>query len=140
MPVRVLTPGLYAGIRPPATPKPLTPYDLGLYGGTTVRPVMGMRDPGYGEYIPLPKPAPLLPGAIQQNALHKVLPIQGLPDAVRVGKPKRAHDTEGMYPKTGIARGQKPGLATLREHPVNGPLMPTTSNIFPYGPLTMKKK
>ena len=81
-----------------------------------------------------PSDARLLPAAIQQNPMHQVLPRQGLADAVRIGKPQRADDTEGMYPKTGYARGQKPGLATMPEHPVSGPLMPIASNFFPYGP------
>ena len=131
---RLLTPGLFAGIRPPQFPREVTTFDLGLYGGANVRPTNGLRDPSYGVDIPLPKPAPLLPSAIQENPLRKVLAIQGLPDAVRVGRPKRAHDTEGMYPKTGYARHQKPGLATLAEHPVNGPLMPIASNYYPFGP------
>ena len=74
------------------------------------------------------------PLAIQQNPMHMVLPCQGIADAVRIGKPLRATDTEGMYPKTGIGRHQKPGLATQVIHPVNGPLMPIASNVFPYGP------
>ena len=135
---RLLTPGLFAGIRPPQFPREVTTFDLGLYGGANVRPTNGLRDPSYGVDIPLPKPAPLLPSAIQENPTHKVLAIQGLPDAVSVGRPKRAHDTEGMYPKTGYARGQKPGLATLLQHLVVGPTMPSASNIFPYGPLGKK--
>ena len=109
-------------------------FDLGLYGGADVRPVTGIRDPSYGVDIPLPPAPRLLPSAIQQNPMHQVLPRQGLADAVRIGKPQRADDTEGMYPKTGYARGQKPGLATLPEHPISGPLMPIASNFFPYGP------
>ena len=99
-----------------------------------VRPVTGIRDPSYGVDIPLPPAPKLLPAAIQQNPMHQVLPRQGLADAIRIGKPQRATDTEGMYPKTGYARGQKPGLATVPEHPVSGPLMPIASNFFPYGP------
>ena len=88
----------------------------------------------YGIEVPVPQAVKLLPAAIQQNPMHMVLPCQGLADAVRIGKPLRAMDTEGMYPKTGIARHQKPGLATQVHHPVNGPLMPMASNVFPYGP------
>ena len=134
MPTRVLTPGLLAGIRPVPDARELTTFDLGLYGGADVRPVTGIRDPSYGVDIPLPPALKLLPAAIQQNPMHQVLPRQGLADAIRIGKPQRASDTEGMYPKTGYARGQKPGLATVPEHPVSGPLMPIASNFFPYGP------
>ena len=131
MPTRVLTPGLLAGIRPVPDARELTTFDLGLYGGADVRPVTGIRDPSYGVDIPLPPAPKLLPAAIQQNPMHQVLPRQGLADAIRIGKPQRATDTEGMYPKTGYARGQKPGLATVPEHPVSGPLMPIASNFFP---------
>ena len=134
MPTRVITPGLLAGIRPPPHARELTTFDLGLYGGADARPVNSMRDPSYGIDIPVPQTPKLIPGAIQQNAMHMVLPCQGIADAVRIGKPLRATDTEGMYPKTGIGRHQKPGLATRVIHPVNGPLMPIASNVFPYGP------
>ena len=99
MPTRVLTPGLLAGIRPVSDARELTTFDLGLYGGADVRPVTGIRDPSYGVDIPLPPAPRLLPAAIQQNPMHQVLPRQGLADAVRIGKPQRADDTEGMYPK-----------------------------------------
>ena len=134
MPTRVLTPGLLAGIRPPPNARELTMFDLGLYGGADARPINSMRDPSYGIDVAVPQPAKLLPAAIQQNPMHMVLPCQGLADAVRIGKPLRATDTEGMYPKTGVARHQKPGLATQAKHPVNGPLMPVASNVFPFGP------
>ena len=134
MPTRVLTPGLLAGIRPLPDARALTTFDLGLYGGADLRPVTGIRDPSYGIDIPLPPAPKLLPAAIQQNPLHQVLPRQGIVDAVRIGRPQRATGTEGMYPKTGIARHQKPGLATQANHPVDGPLMPIASNVFPYGP------
>ena len=101
MPTRVLAPGLLAGIRPAPNARELTTFDLGLYGGTDHRPVNSIRDASYGVDIRLPPPPKLLPSAIQQNQLHQVLPCQGIADAVRIGRPQRATDTEGMYPKTG---------------------------------------
>ena len=68
---------------------------------------------------------------------HSGWPVTIIADAVRIGRPQRATDTEGMYPKTGYARHQKPGLATLAEHPVGGALMPIASNFFPYGASTL---
>ena len=103
MPTRVLTPGLLAGIRPVSDARELTTFDLGLYGGADVRPVTGIRDPSYGVDTLLPPAPRLLPAAIQQNPMHQVLPRQGLADAIRIGKPQRADDTEGMHPKTGYA-------------------------------------
>ena len=137
MPTRVLAPGLLAGIRPAPNAREVTTFDLGLYGGADHRPVNSIRDASYGVDIRLPPPPKLIPAAIQQNPLHQVLPCQGIADAVRIGKPQRATDTEGMYPKTGYARHQKPGLATLAEHPAGGALMPIASNFFPYGASTL---
>lgn len=134
MPTRVLAPGLLAGIRPASSAKELTYFDLGLYGGADHRPVNSTRDPASGNRVPVPQPAKILPSALQQNPMRQVLPLQGVPDAIRIGRPQRATDTEGMYPQTGYARGQKLGLATMPEHPVMGPKMPIASNYFPFGP------
>ena len=134
MPTRVLTPGLLAGIRPSPNAREMTTFDLGLYGGADNRPVNAIRDPSYGVEVLLPPAPKLLPGAIQQNPMREVLICQGVSDAVRIGRPQRASDTEGMYPKPGIARHQKFGLAYLPEKPISGPLMPNAGNFFPYGP------
>ena len=134
MPTRVLTTGLLAGIRPGPGARALTTFDLGLYGGADVRPVTS-QPVGTGLRTPPPDAPRLLPSAIQQNPMHQVLPCQGIGDAVRVGRPANAPDTNGMYPQTGYARGQRPGLATDARHPVNGPLMPAAaSNFYPFAP------
>ena len=131
--VKILTPGLFAGIRPARNARELNTFDLGLYGGADLRNV-NARDATVGVFYPVPKPASLLPSAIQQNPLHKVLPCKGLAEAVRVGRPPKAKETEGMYPKPGVGRHQKKGLAYLAEKPTSGPLLPVASNFFPFGP------
>ena len=117
----------------------VTTFDMGLYGGADVRPVTS-QPIGKGVNTPPPAAPKLLPAAIQQNPMHQVIPCQGIGDAVRVGRPANAPDTNGMYPQTGFARGQRPGLATDSMHPINGPLMPpTASNFFPFGPSPLRQ-
>ena len=126
---RLHVPGLLSGIRPRQGARDLTFFDIGLYGGP--REIPYQIDPARGLRTPLPKPVRILPGAIQQNPMHAVLPCKGLPDNVRVGRPERGTNTEGMCPKTGIGRHEKPGLAYLSEKPNTGPIMPIADNFYP---------
>ena len=79
----------------------------------------------------LPKEAPLTPSAIWMNPSHAVLPCKGAPEAVRYGRFERSK-SDWMYPNTGYARGQKLGLAYLKEKPINKDIMPIAGNFNVY--------
>jgi len=112
----------------------LTPFDMGLFGGTNEPSVNG-GTVGQGLYTPPPSGPKLVPSASQQNPMRMVLPCQESAFARRVGRPANAPDTHGMYPQTGYARGQRPGLASDPQKPVDGPLPVTSaSNYFPFAP------
>ena len=129
MGVKLLTPGLYAGIRPKAGLTPPLPYDLQLFGGeeSLNAPTEGASD---GMRVMLPLPIKILPAAIQQNHMRIVLPCKGNADNVRYIKSVPSM-MGGIYPQTGIGRHQPAGLATQADKPMNLPLMPLANTFYP---------
>lgn len=130
----MIIPGLFAGIRPGANPSEVSVFDLGLFSRADQESTNDIFPASGGMRTPPPLAPKLLPAAIQQNPMHMVLPLARIPGDVVVGPPVWATDTEGMYPKPGVGRHEKPGLAYLVEKPNNLPLMPRASNYFPFGP------
>ena len=90
-----------------------------------------------GMYTLLPPAPRLLPGAIQQNPLKKVLSCKPEIGSRIVGKPSRSGRYEHMYPPTGYARHQPMGLASDPNKPMDLPLMPLASSFYAALPNTL---
>ena len=126
---RLLIPGYLSGIRPRPGAREPTASDLSLFAGGGA-PRQAPTAPAFaGMRKPPPIGPRLLPGAIQQNPLHAVLPCKPEPGGVRIFHSKTSM-TGGMYPQTGIGRHQPKGLATQTDKPTNLPLMPLANTFY----------
>ena len=116
--------GLYAGIKPFKNASEPGYFDMNV-GGTSFHshnaPVVRDIAPGY--FTPPPKPQRDLNDTLSRSTLAQVLPLVGREDSVRFGRCETSK-TAYMYPSQGFARGQKMGLATDSDKPVDGPVMP----------------
>ena len=80
-----------------------------------------------------PMAPPLINNAIQPSTLRKVLG-KANPNAVIVVRPPPVPCSHGMYPKTGIFRHEKKGLAyeAIPAKRIDGPIMPIADSNFAY--------
>ncbi len=75
-------------------------------------------------FTPLKPPLPIKNDATGfPNPMRRVLPCKGEKEGVKYGKHERDLNA-WQYPQTGYARGQKRGLATDFDKPMNKPIMP----------------
>ena len=90
-----------------------------------------------GRYFNLrkaPPAPPLLNNAIQPSTVRKVLGKENPNARILVSTPPPP-STDGMYPKQGIARHQKKGLAYAAipsKRVLNGPIMPLADSRFAF--------
>jgi hypothetical protein len=93
------------------------------------------KEAGNRKYIIPSKPmAPkLLNNAIQPSTLRKVLGKSNF-NSIIVVRSQPAPSTDGMFPKQGIARHQKRGLAyeDIPGKKIDGPLMPLADSNFAF--------
>jgi hypothetical protein len=71
---------------------------------------------------------PLLNSAIDYSTRRNVLPCKGITHHV-LRRPTLPN-AGSMVPPTGIARGEKPGLAYLPEKPLTMPIMPFSNPVY----------
>jgi hypothetical protein len=115
--------GMYSGIRPFKGASEPTFFTMNT-GGMGFEPkINNVRDPAPGLYTPLPKHPDQFTPNLQTKTMNGVLHCKGQPEAIKYGRPQSSL-TEGMYPATGYARHQKPGLATDFNKPMDRPIMP----------------
>ena len=81
----------------------------------------------------IPKAPPLLNNAIQPNHLRKVLG-KGNFNSVIMPRTEPVPETDSMYPKQGIARHEKKGLAynVIPGKRLNVPILPIADSTFAY--------
>lgn len=119
---------MYATPLPPATPQSLSYFDLSV-PGSALGPDRGsyVRNPSAKVFDNVPKPPRDLNATLDPSFPRGVLHCKGEPEGVRTAR--AATDlTSGMYPHTGYARHQKPGLAVDFNKPMNGKIMPVFGN------------
>jgi len=120
--------GYFSGIRPLKGSSEPTSFDLVPSSSATEKFVHNnIRDPAPGlrDLIPLdlPKEDLMSSASALPNPMRGVLPCRGGPEAVHYGR-YESDKNAYMYPSTGYSRGQKPGLATDFNKPMDGPVMP----------------
>jgi hypothetical protein len=115
--------GLYSGMRPMRGARESTYFDLAPSAGPYPSKNAGGRDPAPGMYELLEKHPDQFTPVLSTKSMHGVLPCKGQPEAVRLGRFESSL-TGGMYPQTGYARHQKPGLAIDHDKPMHGAVMP----------------
>ncbi len=119
---------MYATPNPPATPQPLTYFDLAVPGAALGHDRhVYVRNPSAKVYDTVPKSARDFNDTLHPTIARGVLPCKGEPETVRTARSSTSL-TDGMYPHTGYARHQKPGLAVDFNKPTNGPIMPVFGN------------
>jgi len=116
---------------------------IGMYAG--IKPLKNAREPNYSDmnpamnmfveknnmvrnhmpgYFTVPsKTQPEFNDTLFRSTLKQVLPVKGDINSVRYGRvelPKNDY----AYPSQGYARGQKLGLATDHNKPIDRPIMP----------------
>ena len=81
----------------------------------------------------IPLPPKIINNANQPSSLRKVLGKSN-PDAVIIPRPQPIPSTDSMYPKQGIFRHEKKGLAyeAISGKIINGPIMPLASSDFAF--------
>ena len=115
--------GLYAGIKPfknarePNFSEMTPPQSLFLEKNNMVR----NHTPGY--FTPPSKTPTEFNDTIFRSTLKQVLPVKGDDNAVRYGRVESDLNSD-MYPAQGYARGQKLGLASDADKPIDLPVMP----------------
>jgi len=90
--------------------------------------------PAGNRYFNIPsatKAPPLLNNAIQPSTLRKVLGKSN-PNSIIIPRPQPVPSTDGMYPKEGIFRHQRKGLAyqCIPGKTIDGPIMPLSDSSF----------
>ena len=80
-----------------------------------------------------PMAPPLMNNAIQPSSLRKVLGKSN-PNSIIIPRPQPVPSTDGMYPKQGIFRHQRKGLAyeAIPGKKVDGPIMPLADSNFAF--------
>jgi len=70
----------------------------------------------------------VLPQALSRSSLMIIKPLKPIETLTNIVRRPPVADTLGMFPSTGIGRGESKGLAYNPKHPTNTPLMPLSSN------------
>lgn len=115
----------------------LGPYLGNAPSQTTLMPNRSYphREIGNRTYaIPkIPAAPKLINNANQPSSLRKVLG-KANPNSVIIPRPPYVPDTDGMYPKEGIARHQQKGLAyeLIPGKKIDGPIMPLADSAFAF--------
>lgn len=116
--------GTYAGMRPNKNAKEMNVAQLSpqqsQFEGVKLNNV---RNIAPGLYTPLVKNIPEFNDTIFRSTLAQVLPAKGEAEAIAFGRPELPKN-DYMYTNQGYARGQKMGLATDADKPINGKVMP----------------
>ena len=81
----------------------------------------------------IPTAPKLLNNAIQPSSLRKVLGKSNF-NSIIVVRAQPSPSTDGMFPKQGIARHQRKGLAyeSIPGKIIDGPIMPLADSLFPF--------
>ena len=115
--------GLYAGIKPLKNAREPNFSDMNPAMAMNVEKNNMVRNHMPGYFTPPSKTQPEFNDTLFRSTLKQVLPVKGDINSVRYGRvelPKNDY----MYPAQGYARGQKPGLASDGNKPMNLPVMP----------------
>lgn len=73
---------------------------------------------------------PIMNNAIHRPHTMKVIGCKSEREAHKIIRRAPINETKGMYPSTGYARHQNKGLSTLRERPIDLPLLPNPSSFY----------
>jgi len=82
-----------------------------------------IRNPNPTIFTPISKVPDILNDITGRDPTKRVLPAKGNPESVRFGRVDSSL-TGGMQTSTGYARKQPMGLATLKDLPMDRPVMP----------------
>ena len=115
--------GLFAGVRPLKNAREANYADQTPAMSQFVEKNNMVRNHAPGYFQPPPKMFTELSDVIFRSTLKQVLPVKGEVGTVRFGRSELPKN-DYMYPAQGYARGQKPGLASDGNKPMNLPVMP----------------
>ena len=113
----------------------LGPYlgNMPLYTSLIPRRSLSGKECGNRDFKAkaIPKAPPLLNNAIQPSHMRKVLGKSNFNSTI-MPRTEPVPETDGMYPKQGIARHEKKGLAynVIPGKKINVPIMPLASSTF----------
>tara|TARA_R110002153_G_C12900001_1_gene452055 strand:+ start:93 stop:497 length:405 start_codon:yes stop_codon:yes gene_type:complete len=82
-----------------------------------------IKKPIRNIYTPVGKVPSILNDITARDPTKKVLPAKGNPESIRFGRVDSSL-TGGMQASTGFARKQPMGLATLKDLPMDRPILP----------------
>jgi len=115
--------GLYAGIKPLKNAREPNYSDMNPAMNMFVEKNNMVRNHMPGYFTVPSKTQPEFNDTLFRSTLKQVLPVKGDINSVRYGRvelPKNDY----AYPSQGYARGQKLGLATDHNKPIDRPIMP----------------
>ena len=115
--------GLYAGIKPFKNAREPNFSDMNPAMNMFVEKNNMVRNHMPGYFTVPSKTQPEFNDTLFRSTLKQVLPVKGDINSVRYGRvelPKNDY----AYPSQGYARGQKLGLATDHNKPIDRPIMP----------------
>ena len=92
-------------------------------------PTFGNSQPSLGE-VKYTKAPPILNSAIDYSTRNGVLPCRGITNHI-LRSPNPIPASNAYQAPMGIGRGQDKGLAYSSRHPLNLPIMPIASSVFP---------
>ena len=114
--------GLFAGVRPLKNAREANYADQTPAMSQFVEKNNKVRNHAPGYFQPPPKMFTELSDVIFRSTLKQVLPVKGEVGTVRFGRSELPKN-DFMYPAQGYMRGQKPGLASDGNKPMNLPVM-----------------
>lgn len=117
--------GMYAGMKPLVNAREPNFSQMTPAMNMFVEKNNNVRNHAPGYFTPPSKTPSEFNDTIFRSTLKQVLPVKGDINSVRYGRPEQPKN-DWMYPNQGYARGQKPGLATDGNKPMNLPVMGIT--------------